>query len=282
VLKLILDDGQAFRWHALADGTWLGFWSGHAARLRLTDRGQLACSLPEVAPGQSPSPLHAYLALGTDFAAAVDRLPWRSDAHLKACIEGAPGLRLLHQPFGETLLCFLCSSTKRIPQIKLMAEALAARLGVPLVAPAQKPALDLPLSFHRLPTWEELAYCDESELRACGLGFRARHVSGTARFLAEHPGWLEETRALEYPEAHDRLTGLPGVGAKIADCVLLYGGARFEAFPVDTWILKVMARRYALEGWAPAAVAQFGRAHFGPQAGLAQQYLFNYERRERT
>ena len=68
------------------------------------------------------------------------------------------------------------------------------------------------------------------------------------------------------------------MGEKVADCVLLFGAGRLEAFPVDTWIIKAMARRYGLEGWGPAQVAHFGRTHFGLQAGLAQQYLFAYER----
>ena len=85
-----------------------------------------------------------------------------------------------------------------------------------------------------------------------------------------------------YPASIERLISefkrLPGVGEKIADCVLLFGADRLEAFPVDTWILRALARRYTLDGWKPAQVAQFGRAHFGPLAGLAQQFLFAWER----
>ena len=87
--------------------------------------------------------------------------------------------------------------------------------------------------------------------------------------------------AAPYAESHAFLAELPGVGPKIADCVLLFGAARYEAFPVDTWILKTMAETYALHGWRPAQVAQFGRAHFGPLAGLAQQYLFSGARKGR-
>jgi N-glycosylase/DNA lyase len=133
--------------------------------------------------------------------------------------------------------------------------------------------------WHRLPTWAELAETPESDLRACLLGFRARYIHQTALFLAANPGWLEATEQAPYPEAKERLCSLPGVGEKVADCVLLFGAGRLEAFPVDTWILKALARRYGLDGWKPAQVAQFGRAHFGPLAGLAQQYLFAYERR---
>ena len=116
-------------------------------------------------------------------------------------------------------------------------------------------------------------------MRTCQLGFRAKFIHQTAQFLAAHPGWLEETESLPYAAAKERLCSLPGVGEKIADCVLLFGAGRLEAFPVDTWILQSLARRYGLNGWRPAQLAQFGRAHFGPLAGLAQQFLFASERR---
>src|SRR5204863_5786276 len=105
--------------------------------------------------------------------------------------------------------------------------------------------------FHRLPTWSELAIVPETELRACLLGFRARYIHQTAQFIAAQPGWLEETEAASYAEAKARLMSLPGVGEKVADCVLLFGAGKLEAFPVDTWIIKAMARRYGLDGWTP-------------------------------
>jgi len=115
----------------------------------------------------------------------------------------------------------------------------------------------------------------EPNLRECKLGFRARHISTTARFIAANPGWLEATESAPYAEAKERLCTLPGVGEKVADCVLLFGAGRMEAFPVDVWILKVMARRYGLEGWKPAQVAQFGRTHFGPLAGAGPANTFS-------
>ena len=145
---------------------------------------------------------------------------------------------------------------------------------------AERHGAEISPGVRRLPTWPELAAIPEEKLRACLLGFRARYISQTAHFLAAHPGWLEETETLPYLAAKERLCSLPGVGEKVADCVLLFGAGRLEAFPVDVWILKTMARCYGLDGWKPAQVAQFGRAHFGPLAGLAQQYLFAWERRE--
>jgi N-glycosylase/DNA lyase len=300
VLAETLDGGQAFRWRRETEGDvggvpspragWLGQWADHVVRLRLAPGGTLEFSAPAATAPQVAAALTRYLAADRDWAALADSLPWRSDAHLARCLAPFPGLRILRQPFGETLLGFLCSATKQIVQIKEMLALLAVRHGAPVVErvdpnalsaaanPTQRVEVNPP---HRLPTWSELTTIPEAKLRACQLGFRAKFISDTARFLAARPGWLDETEALPYPAAKARLLELPGVGEKIADCVLLFGAGRLEAFPVDTWILQAMSARYGLTGWKPAQVAQFGRAHFGPLAGLAQQFLFAHERQER-
>lgn len=287
VLAETIDGGQAFRWQRAPDEIWLGQWAHHVARLRLGTGGQLEWSAAAADTGRA---LRTYLDADRDARALADTLPWRSDAHLARCIAAFPGLRILRQPFGETLLGFLCSATKQIVQIKQMMALIATRHGAVIypenatdAQPVQEnnvtPQPSAP-PWHRLPTWAEIAAVPEAELRGCLLGFRARYIHQTAQFIAARPGWLEETEALPYAEAKARLMTLPGVGEKVADCVLLFGAGRLEAFPVDVWILKTMAARYGLEGWKPAQVAQFGRAHFGPLAGLAQQYLFAWERAE--
>jgi N-glycosylase/DNA lyase len=293
-----LDGGQAFRWHReIGDGptdppaSWVGVWGSCIARVGRGLDGSAAWSAPSALAGQVAANLPRYIASDRDWQALADSLPWRSDPHLAACLGSFPGLRILRQPFGETLLGFLCSATKQIPQIKQMLALLAERHGAPLTHGRGEPLVEAggaggpadgtpaPV-FHRLPTWPELAAISEQELRGCQLGFRAGFIHATARLLAACPGWIEKTENLPYAEAKARLRELPGVGEKIADCTLLFGAGRLEAFPVDTWILRTMATRYGLEGWKPAQVAQFGRAHFGPLAGLAQQYLFAFERRE--
>jgi N-glycosylase/DNA lyase len=285
-LAEILDGGQAFRWFRQPDDTWRGAWAGCVAELRLAD-DRLTWRAPRALAAHTRPALHEYFAADRDWAALADALPWRSDAHLAGCLAAFPGLRILRQPLGETLLHFLCSATKQIVQIKQMSALLAERHGAPLIplsalnplsAVASAKADQLSTSCHRLPTWAELAEIPEVELRRCLLGFRARYIHQTARFLAAHPGWLEATAARPYLEAKAGLCELPGVGEKIADCVLLFGAGRLEAFPVDVWILKTLAGRYGLHNWKPAQVARFGRTHFGPLAGLAQQYLFASER----
>ncbi len=288
-----LDGGQSFRWNRLDVGgpapagspriIWTGTWSDNVVQLRLRD-GALEWRAPKPLAGNVAATLPRYLGGDTDWTALADSLPWRSDPHLAQCIEAFPGLRILRQPFGETLLGFLCSATKQIVQIKQMLALLAGRHGAEICRAASPNAAkagfgDPALQFHRLPTWSELAQIPEKELRSCLLGFRARFIAETARFLASHPDWLNEAEHLPYAAAKARLLELPGVGEKVADCVLLFGAGKLEAFPVDTWVLKSLARRYGLQHWKPAPLAQFGRAHFGPFAGLAQQHLFAWERK---
>jgi N-glycosylase/DNA lyase len=277
MLAETLDGGQAFRWHRAADG-WTGQWAGCVAQIRHCG-DTLEWRAPAALHSIVASALPRYLALDADWPARIDALPWRSDPHLARCLTALPELRLLRQPFGETLLCFLCSATKQIVQIKQMVALLASRHGSPVEWPGQPPAGQETGTANRLPTWAELASIPEAELRKCLLGFRAGYIHDTAAFLAARPGWLDETEHLPYPAAKARLLELPGVGEKVADCVLLFGAGRLEAFPVDTCILMALERRYGLTGWKPAQVAHFGRMHFGPLAGLAQQFLFSWERR---
>jgi N-glycosylase/DNA lyase len=268
-LAEILSGGQAFRWRRVAgtEHVWQGTWADCHARLRAGADESLEWSAPAPLAGRVAASLGDYLAADMDFVALTDALPWRTDAVLRERLAAWPGLRLLRQPLGETLLAFLCSSAKQIPHIAQLCERLAQRFGEPVWE-----------GVRALPEWPRLAEIPEKDLRACGLGYRARFIHQVAQKLAAASGWAERLPRAPYPEAHAWLTALPGVGPKIADCVLLFGAGQFEAFPVDTWILRAMAERYGLRGWRPAQVAQFGRAHFGPLAGLAQQFLFSGER----
>lgn len=263
-----LDGGQAFRWHRQSDGTWTGVWERCVCRLRLDSEKGLCWSAPEKLRTHVAENLSSYLGSAERFARLRDRLPWRTDEHLARCMSAFPDLRILRQPLGETLLAFLCSATKQIVQIKQMCENLASRFGVEITG-----------GVRALPDWPTLAATPEAELRECGLGFRARYIKATALILQEDPERLRHVQRLPYAQAKEQLMHLPGVGEKVADCVLLFGAGKLEAFPVDVWILRVMENRYGLRGWTNSQIAHFGRVHFGQLAGFAQQFLFAAERR---
>ncbi len=268
-LRETLDGGQAFRWAYLeSENCWQGTWSNHLAQLRLAPDQTLQYRAPSPNQSTDAQALQDYLLLDFDWAARTDQLPWRSDSHLKIAIDAFPGLRLLNQPFAEALLCFMCSATKQIPQIKIMCDNLANSLGDEL----------LPGGPHALPSWNQIAQASEDALRKLGLGFRAKNIKKTADLIAQKPGTLDAIESLPYDDAQAHLLEFPGVGSKIADCALLFGARKYEAFPVDTWILKVLEKRYGLHGWSKPQLEQFGRVHLGPHAGFAQQFLFAHER----
>jgi hypothetical protein len=157
VLAETLDGGQSFRWQQAGDGTWQGVWADCIARLRLAGTphtGPLEWSAPAAMQARVAKALPVYLTGSSDFSALADTLPWRSDSHLARCLAAFPGLALPRQPFGETLLCFLCSATKQIVQIKQMVALLAARHGTPLLPTSGSM---LHASVNRLPTWPALA-----------------------------------------------------------------------------------------------------------------------------
>jgi N-glycosylase/DNA lyase len=192
---------------------------------------------------------------------------------MRAAAAACHGLRLLRQDPWECLASFICSSTKQIVQIQQMVALLSRRYGEPLPVP---PGTDPAWSF---PTVQRLAAASEAELRECKLGFRAPFLCQTARKVAA--GEVDLARLPEMPldEARACLLALPGVGVKIADCVLLFAGGFQEAFPVDVWIIKALRELYFPHRRPKLPrLRQFSRSHFGPYAGYAQQYLFHYMR----
>lgn len=265
VLREILDGGQTFRWfHQLESGEWHGSWGRCSAALRLTEDGIEA----RPGPGTGFVEIQRYWADSNHFRELEDRLPWRGDPVLASAMRAFSGLRILRQPLGETLLAFLLSSTKPIAQIKILLDRLARHFGQ-----------NLGNGLRALPTWEDLARVEEGDLRRLGLGYRARYIHAIARSPDVHGAGLEEALAgRSYPEARDRLIALPGVGRKIADCVLLFGAGRLEAFPMDTWIRRALEEKYELSGFSAAQLLHFAEIHFQPAPGLAQQYLFSWIR----
>lgn len=262
-----LDGGQTFCWFRENETTFSGVVKNFPIRFRWESPDRVHWSTMNPLSEEVNRFLVGYLRTDAQYEEINDRLPWRSDGHLQRCMELVPHLRILGQSPDETLLGFLCSATKQIVQIKEMLSLLRQRFGT-----------ELTQGYRSLPTWNQLLHTDEMELRDCKFGFRAKNIKKTAEVLPISPGFLESLASVSYENARTQLCTLPGVGGKIADCVLLFGYQKLEAFPVDTWILKAMHRHYHLSGWTNPQIAHFGRAHFGPYAGMAQQFLFAWER----
>lgn len=262
-----LNSGQAFRW--LQDGNgWQGVIGKHWVFLLQTAGGVAART---ARPVTDWSWLSRYLQTEANLDTVLSSFP--KDPPMQMAVRQCRGLRLLRQDTWECLISFICSSNKQIVQIRQILAALCERYGQPVpVPPGHSPAF-------AFPGPERLAECTEAELRECRMGFRAPHVRNAALQVASGKLRLDLLAKLPLPAARETLVQLPGVGLKIADCVLLFSGTHPTAFPIDVWIRRALTRLYFPRRQpADRELREFAAKHFGPFAGYAQQYLFHYTR----
>jgi N-glycosylase/DNA lyase len=193
------------------------------------------------------------------------------DPVMAQALESFRGLRLLRQEPWECLACFICSVDSNIPRIIGTVERLAQTFGEPIGA-AQEIA-------YAFPTPQAVAEAGEAALRRLGLGFRAPYLWRTARMIAEGEVALAGLRSLPYAEAKRALVTLPGVGEKVADCVLAFSLDKLEAFPIDRWVRRALIEEY-LGGhrWTDRALREWAQERFGVLGAYAQQYLFQWKR----
>ncbi len=212
-----------------------------------------------------------YLQAEQDLGSVLATFP--GDAPMRAAVAACRGLRLLRQDPWECLASFILSSTKQIVQIRQIVARLCEQFGEQVIVPQNhEPA-------YAFPSAGCIAAAGEAELRACKMGFRAPNLRAAARMIAGGDVDLDRVSALSVHEARDTLMRLPGVGGKIADCVLLFAYGYPDAFPVDVWVMKALRRLYfPRRAVSLKRLQKFAATHFGPCAGYAQQYLFHYAR----
>jgi N-glycosylase/DNA lyase len=265
-LAVTLGSGQAFGWRQNG-GAWEGVIGSRWVRLRQDGD----CIHAEAASPGDWQWLRHYLQLDVQLPEILATFP--KDEPMRAAIAFCGGLRLLRQDSWEGLASFICSSTKRIVQIEQIVTLLSHRFGEPLPVPEGVGPV------YSFPSIARIAAASEAELRECKLGFRAPYLGATARALAA--GKLDLSRLGELPldEAREALVDLPGVGNKIADCVLLLSYGFPRAFPVDVWIERALLQLYFPKRRPkPPRLRRFIETYFGPHSGYAQQYLFHYMR----
>ena len=266
-LGATLSSGQVFRWHPVANG-WEGVVGRHWVRL-VADDSEIRVTT--AAPVRNWTWLKRYLQIEVDLDAVIATFP--PEEPLREAVRACAGLRLLRQDVWECLASFILSSTKQIVQIQQIVARMCEHFGEPVDVP---PGCAPTRSF---PTAERLAHLREADLRKCGMGFRAPYLLESARLVAAGAIVPPRLASLELEPARAALMTLPGVGRKIADCVLLFAVGQPRAFPVDVWILKTLRELYFSGRAVPLRqLVQFAETHFGPHGGYAQQYLFHHAR----
>ena len=266
-LLATLTSGQAFRWTP-SGKSWIGVIGPRWVRL---ESDGPVITAEAVAPVPDWNWLLEYLQCDLSLSTVLRSFP--ADAPMRAAVSVCRGLRLLRQDPWECLASFILSSTKQIVQIQQIISLVCRAFGEPVATPpGHEPS-------HRFPCPALLARATEGALRSCKMGFRAPYLLAAARTIAAGELDLKQLGQQPVELAREQLMQLPGVGRKIADCVLLFAYGFQSAFPVDVWVMRALQELYFPQAKVNLKrLHQFSSEHFGPNAGYAQQYLFHYMR----
>lgn len=255
-IQKIADSGQCFRLNPSNDGGYTLMANNRVLHLWDTENGcRFDCSQAEF-----DAFWRDYFDLATDYA-SIRAQADPEDAFLQqACAYGA-GIRMLRQNPLEMLISFIISQRKNISAIKFCVEALCARYGEPIES-----GEGAQLAF---PSANRLAELDEAHFLACSLGYRAKYVLSCARMIANGALDLDVMADLDDEALFSVLLTVPGVGEKVANCVMLFGYHRLSRFPRDVWINRVIDQEYG---------GAFPLERYLGAAGVLQQYIFYFAR----
>lgn len=210
-----------------------------------------------------------YFDLSADYSAIKEF--YKYDSILSDAISFGSGIRILRQDPYEMVITFILSANNHIPRIKKTVERLSESYGNKICSP-----FGIRFSF---PKPETLAAAHPDDLRKiCGVGFRDMRIVETSRLISSGSFSLDSVFKMDTDTAREYLMELPGVGPKVADCILLFGFGKRDVFPVDTWIQKIMRKYYISDDFPSSKIGAYGKHLFGAYSGLAQQYLFYYAR----
>jgi N-glycosylase/DNA lyase len=272
--------GQAFRWRQVGD-SFHGVVRGHLL-IAQWDDGVLRVSdhtLGGPNGGGLADLVREYFRLEDDHAAREAELIACDDTVAEA-IRYAPGIRILSQDPWECLVSYIISARNFIPNIMATIRRLSERFGERVSSDCYEQ--EYGIRWHSFPDAYSLASTPIGSIAECGASFRARYISSLAQRVVSGEADLCEISELPYAQARDRLMELPGVGPKIAECVLLSSMRKYEAFPVDVWISRVMRFIYLNDPKASLErMQEYARRRFGELAGFAEQYLFHWARTSR-
>ena len=226
------------------------------------------------ANGDIKSVCEDYFDLKTDYDVIKKELS-KIDDFLKQSVEYGKGIRILKQDLWETIISFIISANNNIPRIKGIIERMSRKYGKKIVFEGKE--------YFSFPSMNELEIASVQDLRDLGLGFRDKRVYDTTQMFIQNKISLKELEEeKDTSKLRDKLMTLPGVGGKVADCIMLFSLRRFDVFPVDVWVRRVMNELYLKQEdeskVSKELLQKMAKEKYGEIAGLAQQYLF-YQRR---
>lgn len=267
-LSQILECGQCFHFDKLDEEVYEVVAFGRAVKMEQTDKVlRIYGSSMEDYEGI----WKLYLDMDNDYG-LIKQSVIKADGALKTAVDEKSGIRILNQDFFETLISFIVSQNKSIPQIKQCVKNISHRFGDEVIGYNGE-------AFYVFPDVQRLHDATEEELRECKVGFRAPYIKNATEAVYSGAVTKEKLDELDIAQARELLMTIKGVGEKVANCVLLFGLGRREAFPVDVWMKRIMEQMY-FDGkdTKKQDIEAFAVNKFGDLGGYAQQYLFDYAR----
>ena len=262
-LKDTFDCGQCFRWEEEGE-CFTGVAGGYWGKLRKTDNGiEITTNSPD------ESFWKTYLDIDRDYGEIKETVS--INPLMEEAVKCGYGIRILKQEFFETLMSFIISQRSSIPKIKNCVKKICENWGNKIEEDG--------ISYYTFPNPEKLKNVSEEEFREIGVGYRAPYLVKCVQMVAD--GKIDESDlvALSTQEAREKLMSLYGVGDKVCDCVMLFSLAKYDLFPSDVWIKRVMCESF---GSSEKTAKEDGERLFGKYSGFAQQYLFYYRRNMET
>jgi len=264
--KKIADGGQAFRWNLQDNGTYVGVVGNYV--LEVSQQGQ-ELVIDSSGDGEEAPLIMEYLDLNRNYN-EIEKMLLEYE-ELVPAVTFSSGYRILFQDPWETTISFIISANNHIRNIKNTIENMCRSYGKPINYKGK--------TFYTFPSPDALASVSEDELILTKCGYRAKYIIETAKIIAD--GKVDIYNFYDKPagEIREKLVTLPGVGRKVADCIMLYSMRKFDAFPIDVWIQRILQHMYfGGQKISLTKLQKFAEDRFGELAGFAQQYLYYYSR----
>lgn len=270
-LEDIFECGQCFRWDRQEDGSYIGVIKNGV--LKVSKQGK-SVAFEGVLEGDINSIVYDYFDLETNYNDFKDRLS-KIDDNMKRSIEFGNGIRILNQDLWEMVISFIISANNNIPRIKGIINRISEKVGQKVTWNGK--------DYFLFPSPEELSKLSVADLRALGTGFRDKRIYNTTQLVINKEINLDSLIKIKSTEEiRNELLKLDGVGEKVADCILLFALHRFDTFPVDVWVRRVMNVLYIHnEDEAKVnkkQIREVAYSLFAEIEGIAQQYLFYWAR----
>lgn len=265
--KHIFECGQCFRWKKEEDDSYTGVAYGRVLNVKSDyDKGTVVLKNTNLKDFEAI--WYNYFDLGRDYGEIKSILS--EDEILKGAMEYGRGIRILNQEPWELVISFIISANNNIPRISKSIDVLSEMFGEPIIYNDK--------TYYSFPNEESLGKAELEQIDMCRAGFRCKYIYQTARMIDNGELDLKEVAKLSTEAAKKELMRLPGVGPKVADCIMLFSMQKHDAYPIDVWVKRVTEHFYLHKDVSMKQLQEFASDKFGSLAGFAQQYLFYFAR----